>query len=356
MAELKKKVVRGFAWNVAEKIASALFQAWVVVNVANRLFPEDYALVAILAAFVAIFNTFVDSGFSQALIRKKEPLATDFSSAFWFNIAVSAVIYGMLVALSYPTAGVLDMPRLVELAPVLYLIVPLNALGIIQQTVLTRAFDFRRLSTVTFAATLGSGAVAVAMAMCGFGVWALVGQRVSLVGFKAVLLWIFGRWKPSFGFSGEAIRRMFGYSSRLLGTDFLNNLYNSAPQFVIGHLHHGTLGHYDQARKLRDLVVNSTVNSMQSITFAALATVSDDDAKFARAVGKVVGSIVFLMFPMMAGLIVVADELFGVFLAPQWHASVPFLRILCLTGFVVPLSIRICCVHAATEAPFCAPR
>ena len=339
MAELKKKVVRGFTWNVAEKIASALFQAWAVVNVANRLVPEDYALVGILAAFVAVFNTFVDSGFLQALIRKKDPLATDFSSAFWFNMGMSAVIYGVLVALSYPTAAVLDMPRLVQLAPVLFLIVPLNAFGIIQQTVLTRAFDFKRLSAITFAATVCSWIVAVTLAVGGFGAWALVGQRLSIVAFKAIFLWIFGRWEPSFGFSGASIREMFGYSSRLLGTDFLNNLYNNVPQFIIGRIHQGTLGHYEQARKLRDLLVNSTMTATQSVTFPALAAIGDDDDKFASAVGRVVGSIVFLMFPMMAGLIVVADDLFDVFLAPQWHASVPFLRVLCLVGFVTPLAV-----------------
>uniref|UniRef100_S0DG60 Uncharacterized protein n=1 Tax=termite gut metagenome TaxID=433724 RepID=S0DG60_9ZZZZ len=138
---------------------------------------------------------------------------------------------------------------------------------------------------------------------------------------------------------GGAIRTMFGYSSRLLGTDLLNNIYNSVPQFIIGHIHSGTLGNYEQARSIRDLPVNSTMNAMQSVTFPALAAVSGDGKKFVRGVGKVVGSIVFLMFPMMAGLIAVADELFGVFLASQWQPSVLFFRILCLAGFATPLAI-----------------
>lgn len=339
MAELKRKVVKGFAWNVAEKLASALFQAWIYVNVANRLFPEDYAVVAILTAFGAVFNTFVDSGLSQALIRKKDAGAIDLSSSFWFNMAMSVVIYAALVGVSYPTARVLDMPLLTELAPVLYLVVPLNALGIIQQTVLTREFGFRRLSTITFSATIGSGLVALGMAVAGCGVWSLVGQRVALMGFRALFLWAFGQWKPSFGFSGAAIRAMLGYSSRLLGTDVLTNLYNSVPQFIIGHIHHGTLGHYDQARKLRDLPLTSAMGAMQSVTFPALAAVSDDDGKFARSVGRVLGSIVFLIFPIMAGFIAVSGEIFEVFLGAQWQGSVPFLRILCLAGFATPIAV-----------------
>jgi O-antigen/teichoic acid export membrane protein len=338
-AQLKSKVIHGFAWNAAEKIASALFQMWVMFKVANRLFPEDYALVAVLTAFGGTFNTLVDSGFSQALIRKKDPAAKDFSSAFWFNMAMSAVIYALLVGVSYPMARLLDMPDLTRLAPVLYLVVPLNALSIIQQAVMTRMFDFRRISSITFAAIVISGLVAVGMAIAGFGVWSLVGQRVGLMASRAVLMWTFGRWRLGGGFSRASIREMFGYSSRLMATDLLNNIYNSVPQFIIGKIHPGTLGHYDMARKSRDLPVTATMNSMQAVTFPALSALADDGAKFEKGVGKVVGSIAFLMFPMMAGLVVVAGEMFGLFLAPQWQGAVPFFRILCLAGFATPIAV-----------------
>jgi O-antigen/teichoic acid export membrane protein len=338
-AELKKKVVRGFTWNVAEKIASAVFQAWVTVNVLNRVTPDDQALVAILAAFVVIFNVFVDSGFSQALIRNKAATGRDYSSAFWFNCTISVLIYGVLVGLSYPAARLLEMDDLTRLAPVFFLIIPVGALGIMQQTVLTREFDFRRISTIFFASTVGAGLVAVVLAFAGFGIWALVAQRLGQTALRSALLWIMGRWKPQRHFSAASIRSMFGLSSRLMLTDLLNNLYTSIPQFIIGHIHRGTLGVYDTARKIRDQPVNSTMTSMQSVTFPALASIRDDDDKFARAVGRVVGSIVFLMFPMMAGLIVVAGEMFGVFLKAAWQPSIPFFRILCLAGFATPLAV-----------------
>lgn len=339
MAELKGKVVRGFAWNAAEKIASALFQAWVMVNIVNRIFPEQYALKAILVPLVTILNSFVDSGFSQALIRNKNATSTDYSSAFWFNCAVSAVVYALLVGLTYPVSRLLDMPDLVRFAPVFFLIVPFGALGIIQQTVLSREFDFRRISTIAFVSNIGSGLAGVALAFGGFGFWAIVGQRVLQTALRSMLFWIFGRWKPLRVFSLASIRTMFGFSSRLLATDLLNNLFVSIPNFIIGRTYApGTLGFYDQARSLRDMPVNAAMTSMQSVTFPALASIRDNDAKFARAVGRVVGSIVFLMFPIMAGLIVVADEIFGVLIKAHWASSIPFFRILCLAGIAAPLS------------------
>ncbi len=339
-AELKSKVVRGFAWNAAEKIASALIAFYVSIKILNRVSPDDYAIYAILVAFVAVFNTFVDSGFSQALIRKKEPTQGDFASAFWFNIAISAVIYGLLVGLSYPAASLFGMPELVKLAPVYYIVVPLWALSIIQNTVLARRFDFRRISAITFISIVVAGAVAVVLAVKGYGVWALVWQRIVQLGLKAVLLWLFGRWKPSARFSGASIREMGGYSSRILATDLINNIYSKIPQFAIGgRVDDTTLGYYDNASKLRDLPVTSTMNAMQAVTFPALANLKEDDCKFAAGVGKVVSSIVFIMFPMMAGLILVVADFFKLFLDPEWQGSVPFFQILALTGMMTPVAV-----------------
>ncbi len=339
-AELKGKVVRGFAWNVAEKIASALFQAWVVVNIINRIAPEQYALKAILAPLVAIFNVFVDSGFSAALIRNRDATRTDYSSAFWFNIAVSVVLYVLLVGLSWPAARLFDMPDLVRFAPVFFLIIPAGALGLVQQTVLTRDFDFRRISSVFFASNVVAGLLGVGLAFAGLGFWAIVGQRLAQPVVRSGLFWALGSWRPQMSFSMASIRGMFGFSSRLMGTDLLNNLYSNIPNFIIGRVHApGTLGFFEQARSLRDVPVNSTMTAMQSVTFPALASIGDSDAKFSRAVGRVVGSIVFLMFPVMAGMMVVADEMFGFFIDARWWPAIPFFRILCLAGFFSPLAV-----------------
>jgi O-antigen/teichoic acid export membrane protein len=339
LSELKNKVVRGFAWNAAEKIATALFQFWVTIRIINTVSPGEYAPYAILLSFVAVFNTFVDSGFSQALIRKKEPTSADLSSVFWFNIAVSVVVYGLLVGLMWPAASILDMPRLTALAPLFYLIVPLGALGIVQQTCQMLRFDFGRLSAVTFTAIVAGGIVGVVMAGKGYGVWAYVADRVVQAAVRTLLLWIFGRWKPAFTFSASSIREMSGYSLGLLATDLMNNFYAKLPQFVIGgRMDKTTLGYYDNAWKFRDMPVTSVMNSMQAVTFPALANLRDDDRKFADGVGKVLSSIVFIMFPIMAGLIVVVADFFTLFLTSEWQGSVSFFRIIALTGLVVPVT------------------
>jgi O-antigen/teichoic acid export membrane protein len=340
VTELKTKVVRGFAWNVAEKVGSALFQVYVSVKLLNRIAPADYGVWAILLALFAVFNTFVDSGFSQALIRKPAPTERDFASAFYFNIAISVVVYGLLVGLTYPASQLLDMPLLTQLAPVFYLAVPLGALSIIQQAVMTREFDFRRLSTINFSSATVAGVVAIAMAVGGCGVWSLIGQRLTQTGLRAILIWFFGRWRPRAGFSASSIREMLGYSSRLFATDMINNLYSKIPQFVIGHsVDKATLGLYDTAQKIKDMPLMATMNSMQAVTFPALSNLADDDRKFADGVGRVVSSISFVIYPVMVGLIAVAPDFFELFVRAEWGGAIPFFQILCLVGLFSPITI-----------------
>lgn len=339
MSGLKSKVVRGFAWNVAERVASMLFQLYVMIKVTNRITPEDRGIFAIMIAILAVFNTLVDSGFSHALVQKSNPSEKDYSSAFYFNIAIGLAVYALLVGLSYPAAALFGAPVITVFAPVLYLSVPLASLSIIQQAVFTRNMDFKRLSLINFVSYAASGIVALIVVLNGYGLWALVWQRVSQLAIRAALMWSFGRWRLRTGFSADSIRGMYGFGSRIFVTDFVNNLYNQIPQFVIGRYHKGTLGHFDMAKRLRDQFVVSAMNSMQAVTFPALSKLKDDEAGFPRSVGRVVASMAFLMFPMMAGLIAVIQDFFSLFLAPDWQGAVPFFQILCLTGFMVPVTV-----------------
>lgn len=164
---LRDRVARGVAWSLAERIGTALVQMAVRIVLLNLLLPEDLGVVAILLAFATVALVVVDSGFSQTLIRGADPAASDFKSVFVFNLAVSLLLYGLLVASSPWVARCYDMPLVASLAPLFYLVLPANALCVIQTTLFVRRFRFALLSKVTFAASVASGAVAVAMALAG---------------------------------------------------------------------------------------------------------------------------------------------------------------------------------------------
>lgn len=337
--DLSESVASGVAWNIAEKVGSTLLQAVVSIIVANRIMPNDLGIIAVLTVFCTLSQVFIDSGFSQMLIRKAEPTASDFKAVFRFNIATSLILYALLTASAPLVASYYGWELLRKVAPFLYLILPLNALCVIQNAIMVREFRFATLSTIVFLSSLLSGIIAIAMAVAGCGIWSLVGQRVSMMAIKAVLLWSKSAWRPSGSVERGTLRAMAPYSIRLILTDFITALYNNIAQLFIGKIYSADmLGYYNQAQKLKDMPVNATMQSVQSVTFPALAKISDNDTKFDEGYRRIVMLTAFLMFPLMLGLVAIAPEMFVLLLKPQWHGTIPYFQIMSLIGIFYPIS------------------
>lgn len=338
--QLKEKVAGGVAWSIAEKVGSMLLQMVVSIVVARLLVPEDFGVMAILTFFTALALVMVDSGFSQTLIRKESPSREDYQSVFAFNIGVSVVLYVALVALAPVVARYYELPVIAKIAPVLFLLLPINALCVIQNTIFTREFRFQLLSKANFAASLVAGAVAIAMALAGCGVWSLVGQRVATLAVKTLILWVRSDWRPSLGLSMRPVREMAPFSFRLLTTDLISSIYNNISQMFIGKIYSAdTLGFFNQAQKFKDLPLTSAMQSVQSVTYPALSKIGDQREKFAESYRQVLMVVAFMLFPAMIGIAVVAEDLFALLLGEKWMPTVPYLQVLCLTGLFQPLAI-----------------
>lgn len=328
------------AWSIGEKIATMLLQAGVSIVVLRHLQPSELGAWGILTALSAVALIVVDSGFSQALIRRADPAEGEYKSVFLFNIWVSLGLYALLVAGAPLLAQFYGMPDIAVVAPVFFLLLPVNALCVIQNTIFTRQLRFALMSKVVFAASAVSGAVAVGLALVGCGLWSFVGQRVAAMAVRAALLWWFSDWRPKAARDRGALRRMAPYSLSLMATDLISTLYNKIPQFFLGKLYPANvLGYYDQAQKLKDLPVASTMQAVQAVTFPALSRIGDLPAKLAESYRQVVMVVAYAMFPVVAGLVAVAGEFFAVFLGEKWMPTVPYFEVLCLTGLFYPVAM-----------------
>lgn len=336
---MSKRVASGVAWNIAEKIGSTLLQAIVSIIVANRIMPDDMGIIAVLTVFVTLSQVVIDSGFSQTLIRKANATAEDFKAVFRFNLIASVVLYAILTATTPWVASYYGWELIRKVAPVLYLLLPLNALCVIQNTIMVKEFRFAQLSTIIFFSSLISGILAIVMALTGFGIWSLVGQRVSMMATKAILLWWKSPWRWRRDIKTGSLKEMTPYSLRLIATDMITAIYNNIAQLFIGKIYSADmLGYYNQAQKLKDMPVNATMQSIQSVTFPALAKISDNPTKFDEGYRRVLMLTAFIMLPVMTGLIATADDIYMLLLKPQWHPAIPYFRIMCLIGIFYPIS------------------
>lgn len=336
---MSKRVASGVAWNIAEKIGSTLLQAIVSIIVANRIMPDDMGIIAVLTVFVTLSQVVIDSGFSQTLIRKANATAEDFKAVFRFNLIASVALYTILTATTPWVASYYGWELIRKVAPVLYLLLPLNALCVIENTIMVKEFRFAQLSTIIFFSSLISGILAIVMALTGFGIWSLVGQRVSMMATKAILLWWKSPWRWHRDIRTGSLREMTPYSLRLIATDMITAIYNNIAQLFIGKIYSADmLGYYNQAQKLKDMPVNATMQSIQSVTFPALAKISDNPTKFDEGYRRVLMLTAFIMLPVMTGLIATADDIYMLLLKPQWHPAIPYFRVMCLIGIFYPIS------------------
>lgn len=337
--ELRQRVAQGMAWSLAEKAGTMLLQMGVSILVARLLAPEDYGVMAILTVFATLSLVVVDSGFSQILIRSEAPSDDDYRSVFGFNLLAAGALYFVMWGLAPLLARLYDQPLLLEIAPILFLLLPLNALCVIQQTLFTRHLRFDALSRVVLLSSAFGGAVAIVMALSGCGVWSLVGQRLGAMGSKAVMLWWVSEWRPRGTFRPGALRRMAPYSLRLMATDLISTLYNNISQLFVGKIYSTeVLGYYNQGQKLKDMPVMATLQTVQNVSFPALSKIASDDEKLRESYRQLLGMVAFLLFPMMAGLIAVAPDMFALLLGAKWMPTVPYFEVLCLSGLFLPLS------------------
>lgn len=334
MAEtLKQKTIGALAWNLIDRFGQQVIQMAVVIVIANILCPDDYALVAMLAIFTAVGNLIIESGFGAALIQKTDADERHYSSVFWFNLAMSLLLYTVLMAASPLIAEYFNEPQLTAISAIVFLSLPLNATILIQTTILNKQIQFRKLAKINLAAMMLSSAAAVTMAVAGYGVWTLAWQPVTLVATKSVLLWITNRWRPLLYFNLAIIRQLFGFASSLLLSGLINTCFLNIYSLVIPRLYpRRELGLLTQGNKICDPVVSLVYGSIQNATYPVFSNIQHEHSRLVNAYRKSIRLTSFLTFPLLFGGVMTAPALFRLLFKPQWWDAIPFFQLLCIGG------------------------
>ena len=337
---IQNNTINGLFWSSFERIGHQGIQFLIAVILARLLLPEQFGLIAMLAIFMAVAQSFVDSGFGSALIQKQDATHLDECSVFYFNILVGFLVAGSLFLSAPWIAAFYQIPLLTPLVRVLSLNLIINAFGVIQTTLLTKRIDFKSQMKVSVIAAVFSGSIGVAMAYRGYGVWSLVAQSITNNFFRTILLWFFLPWRPSWIFSFVSLRSMFSFGSKLLFSGLLDTIYNNLYLVVIGKMFSATeLGYYTQAEQAVRFPVGNLSSAVGRVTFPVFSSLQDDKDRLKRATRKALSSLAMVNFPLMIGMAVVAKPLVLVVLTDKWLPCVPYLQLLCVAGMLYPLHV-----------------
>ncbi|WP_170270153.1 MOP flippase family protein [Heliorestis acidaminivorans] len=337
-SDLKSQTINGLIWSAIEKFGAQIIHLGIYIVLARQLLPEHFGLIAMLAVFIAVGQTFVDSGFGSALIQKQDTTRIHYSSTFYFNIALGLLGAAVLWLSAPYIASFYNQPELVLLTQFMALNLIIGSFGIIQTNIITKKLDFKTLTKVSLLASVTSGIIGITLAFMGFGVWSLAIQAVSNTLFRTALLWLLNSWRPSFEFSFQALGELFGYGSRLLASSLLDTVFQNIYQITIGKVYSATdLGYYTQARRLEEIPTQTLSSVVGRVAFPAFSKIQNDQQRLKKGIKKGLTTLVLFNFPLMIGLAVTAEPLVLVLLTEKWAPAIPYLQVLCIVGLTYPL-------------------
>lgn len=303
------------------------------IILARLLTPFDYGCIGMLSIFMVLADTFIDSGFGSALIQKKNPTQTDYSTIFFWNLGMSFVLYGILYVSAPAISSFYKIPILCDVLRVQGLVLFIHALNIIQRNQLKKKMNFKILAIVSLLSSSVSLAVTIIMAYHGCGVWSLVAMNLVSSAIPSLIFWFYVRWRPIWTFSWKSFRELFSFGVYMFLTHLVNKFGAKLSQVLIGKIYNpSTLGYFTKAASTESLASHSVSSMLTQITYPLYAQIQDDKKTLGNVISKLTKSIAFITFPLMFILMMTAKPIFILLYSTRWVACIPYFQVLCLVG------------------------
>ncbi len=332
------KVASNFLWRFFERFGAQLLNIVVGIILARKLGPGPAGQIAVVLAVINILKVFADSGMANALIQKKDPDDLDYSSVFYFNLAFSLLLYGMLFFAAPRIAVFYREESYTAILRVLGLLVVISGLYNVQLAYVSKTMQFKRFFFATLGGTVFSGALSIAMVYRGFGIWSLVALQLSNFLVNTLILWFTVSWRPKKMFSFDRLKKLLSFGWKLLAASFLDTLYLQIYSLVIGRRYpKEELGQFDKGKNWPDQITTSINASLDSVLLPVLAAEQDNTDSLREMTRRAIKTSSYVMMPMMAGLAACATPLVRMLLKEQWLPCVPYMQIFCAIYAFYPL-------------------
>jgi len=334
---LKEKTAKGLLWGALNSGSTQLLNLIFGIFLGRLITPAEYGIVGVLSIFTLIAGNLQSSGFTQALVNLKAPRNEDYTAVFWFNTLTSFVLYALLFLSAPLIARFFHQPCLVEVSRFVFLSFVISSFGIAHNAYMTKNMMNRELAIIGAIALLCSGGVATFLAFYGFSYWSLAWQQIIYITVLNIGRYYYTPWRPSWRFTFEPVRKMFGFSVKILITNIINTLSNNILTLLFGRLYPiKAVGDYSQAYKWNTMASAFVANAVGQVAQPVLASVKEEQGRSVRVFRKMLRFTAFLSFPAMFGLAIISNEFILLTIGKRWIDAVPLLQMLCIGGAFVP--------------------
>lgn len=338
MENTRQNVFSNIIWRFAERCGAQIVSFIVSIVLARILAPEAYGTIALITVFTNILQVFVDSGLGNALIQKKDADDIDFSTVFYTNLFSCLILY-LLVFLCAPIiANFYKDQSLIALIRVLSLTIIISGVKNVQQAYVSRKLIFKKFFFATLAGTIGAAIIGIAMALKGFGVWALVTQQLFNLTVDTIVLWITVKWRPKLKFSFKRLKGLFSYGWKLLVSSLIDTTYENVRQLIIGKLYSSSeLAYYNRGKQFPNIIVTNINTSIDSVLLPTMSNEQENKERVRDMTRRAIKTSIYIMAPLMMGLAFTSNNVVKLLLTEKWMECVPYLCIFCITYMFYPI-------------------
>lgn len=336
---LKTKTVKGTLWSVCDKFGVMAIQFVVNLILTRQLTPDDFGTIGFLYIFLAIAQTFIDGGFGSALIQKKHPTETDYSTILYWNVFIGTIIYAILFCSAPWVADFYRLPILTDILRIIGISLVLNGIIGLQVSRLQKQLKFNQIATTDISSSIIGAGISIAMVFCGCGVWSLVAMTLSQSLLRIIIIFAITRWLPKGRFSKESFRSLMSFGGFLLVGNLLESVCKNLQGPIIGRkFSTEQMGYYAQADKLGIIVTYSIPQVIAVVMYPVFSQFQDEKERLRELVKANVRVMSFLIYPLLTLLIIVAEPLISLLYKDKWLPSAPYFQILCVGGFFYALN------------------
>jgi O-antigen/teichoic acid export membrane protein len=336
----KQKTISGILWSLWQQVSSKIVGFLISLFLARMLDPAQFGLIAMLAIFIAIGNSLLDSGLTASLIRTPDADGRDFSTVFFFNLVGSCFLYSVLFFAAPFIADFYQQPLLTAIIRVYGVILIINAFFGVQSTLLVKDMKFKLQTNIQIPAAIGGGLLGILLARLGYGVWSLVWMGLCTSFLSTALHWIYSPWRPALLFDKACFKKHFSFGYKMTLSGLLDTVYQNLYLIIIGkYFSASLLGFYWRADTISQLPISNISTAVNKVAYPMFAQIAHDPARLKEVYKKLMQQVVFWNAPALIFLSLIARPLFHILLTDKWLPAVPFFKILCLCGIMYPLHV-----------------
>ncbi len=335
---LKDRAVTGISWSALSQLGREGLGLLTTLVLARLLSPDEFGLLGMVMVFIGFITIFQNLGLGASIIQDQKITQNQLSGIFWLNLGFSILITILVLVTAPFVSGFYNEPSITSIMMVLALNFPLGALAMIPGVMLTKRMEFKKLAIIQNIAIAVGNIVGITMAFMGFGVWALVWQRIIRTLILTLLQWIMVPWSPNWTLSYQKIKKQLSFGIYLQAGSLLNYGTRNVDDLLIGKIiGASSLGVYQMAYRLMLWPLEKVSRVVGNVMFPVLSTIQGEKARVKRVFLRTTRSIAFITFPMVLGVWVIAPSVVYTLLGENWTGVIPIFQILCILG--LPQSI-----------------